>query len=109
VTKCQNYPEARADVAQPVEQRFRKLPVPIRPALTKNQAKRRIDGRQAPKPSPRTPVHLLAYAARRRGFFWLSAVIASWQSQPPVRNQSASACCRLETMTRSRPLVLVDV
>src|SRR6266550_6836106 len=33
-----------ADVAQPVEQRFRKLPVPIRPALTKNQAKRRIDG-----------------------------------------------------------------
>jgi len=60
----------RADVAQPVDQRFRKLPRSIQPAITKNQSKRRIDGRQAPNPSPRTPVHLYAYSARsRRGFF----------------------------------------
>jgi len=65
-----------ADVAQPVEQRFRKLPRSIQPAITKNQAKRRIDGRQAPNPSPRTPVHLYAYAARtHRGFFWLDGLI----------------------------------
>src|SRR5439155_6741636 len=66
-----------ADVAQPVEQRFRKLPRSIQPAITKNQTKRRIDGRQAPIPSPRTPVPLYAYAARsRREFFWLSQLAA---------------------------------
>jgi hypothetical protein len=65
-----------ADVAQPVEQRFRKLPRSIQPTITKNQAKRRIDGRQAPNPSPRTPVHVYAYVARsRRGFFWLNEII----------------------------------
>jgi hypothetical protein len=59
-----------------VEQRFRKLPRSIQPAITKNQAKRRIDGRQAPNPSPRTPVHLYAYAARSgRGFFWLTDIV----------------------------------
>jgi len=42
-----------------------------------NQAKRRVDGRQTPNPSPRTPVHLYAYLARSRlGFFWLSQLAA---------------------------------
>jgi len=73
---CQNHSETRADVAQPVEQRFRKLPRSIQPAITKNQTKRRIDGRQAPNPSPRTPIHIYAYAARSgRGFFWLSHLL----------------------------------
>jgi hypothetical protein len=44
--------------------------------VTRNQAKRRIDGRQAPHLSSRTPVHLYAYVARsRRGFFWLNEII----------------------------------
>jgi len=59
-----------------LEQRFRKLPVPIRPAITKNQAKRHSDGRQTPNPSPRTPVHLYAYAAQSRpAFFWLTEIL----------------------------------
>src|SRR5207244_10068572 len=75
-----NHSQIRADVAQPVEQRFRKLPRSIQPAITKNQSKRRIDGRQAPNPSPRTPVHLYAYAAlSRRGFFWLYGLIRAGQ------------------------------
>jgi len=79
---CQNHSETRADVAQPVEQRFRKLPRSIQPAITKNQAKRRIDGRQAPNPSPRTPVPLYAYAVRsHRGFFWLAELVAAAQSR----------------------------
>src|SRR5207247_7566827 len=79
---CQNYSQIRADVAQPVEQRFRKLPRSIQPAITMNQAKRRIDGRQAPNPSPRTPVPVYAYAARsHRGFFWLAELVTAAQSR----------------------------
>jgi hypothetical protein len=58
------------------EQRFRKLPRSIQQATRKNQTKVGEDGRQAPIPSPRTPLHVYAYVARsRRGFFWLSEII----------------------------------
>src|SRR2546425_10907855 len=82
-----------ADVAQPVEQRFRKLPVPVRPAITKNQAKRRIDGRQAPNPSPRTPIPLYAHVARsRRGFFWLDEIVRA--SRGSYRDASTASSAR---------------
>jgi hypothetical protein len=74
--------QTRADVAEPVEQRFRKVPRSTQPAITKNQTKRRIDVRQAPNPSPRTPVHLLCVRARSRlAFFWLSQLAAKTDFQ----------------------------
>jgi len=78
-----------ADIAQPVEQRFRKLPRSIQPAITKNDAKRRIDGRQALYPSPRTPVHLYAYSARsRRGFFWVTELLGELNLWLPDQESS---------------------
>jgi len=54
-SEMRRYERKRRRPSSTVEQWFCNFPRPIQTELTKNQAKRRDDGRQAPNPSPRTP------------------------------------------------------
>jgi hypothetical protein len=55
-TRCENHEENRADVAQPVEQRFRNFLRSITANSREIIGDRRNDGRQAPHPPHRTVV-----------------------------------------------------